>query len=181
MVVEISYTAVCRNNQLFIFDGLSPGESQTGRRLHEDITDFANSIGRYDYCTRYVVKSRVVLVAHLKAIENECKAGVLLPALHFECHGDEEKGLWLSASREYIPWSDLAALIAPVNAATRNNVSVILASCESFKLSEYVDIKLPCPFHFLIAPNQEIEAGATQDSLLPFRRRLFQLVRLIKR
>lgn len=168
MAVEITYTAICRNNQLFIFDGLNEGESQTGRRLHEDITDFANSIGRYDYCTRYIVKSRVGLVAHLKAIENECKAGVLLPALHFECHGDEEKGLWLSASREYIPWSDLAALIAPVNAATRNNVSVILASCESFKLSEYVDIKLPCPFHFLIAPNQEIEAGTTQDSLLPF-------------
>ncbi|ALU60444.1 hypothetical protein ACA40_11445 [Pseudomonas syringae pv. lapsa] len=168
MAVEITYTAVCRNNQLFIFDGLSEDESQTGRRLHEDVTDFSNSMGRYNYCTRYVVKSRVMLVAHLKAIENECKAGVLLPALHFECHGDEKKGLWIASSNEYIPWQDLASLIAPVNAATRNNVSVILASCESFKLCESVDIKLPCPFHFMIAPNQEIEAGTTQDSLLPF-------------
>lgn len=168
MVVGISYTAVCRNNQLFIFDGLSQGESQTGRRLHEDIADFANSIGRYNYCTRYVVSNRAMLVAYLKVIESECKAGVLLPALHFECHGDEMKGLWLAASKEYIPWKDLASLIAPVNAATRNNVSVILASCESFKLSESVDVRFPCPFHFLIAPNQEIEAGTTQDSLLPF-------------
>lgn len=168
MAVEITYTAICRNNQLFIFDGLSEGESQTGRRLHEDVTDFANSIGRYNYCTRYVVKNRITLVAYLKAIESECKAGVLLPALHFECHGEEEKGLWLAASKEYIPWPDLASLIAPVNAATRNNVSVILASCESFKMSESVDIQFPCPFHFLIAPNQEIEAGTTQGSLLPF-------------
>ncbi|PTU02106.1 hypothetical protein DBR45_14055 [Pseudomonas sp. HMWF031] len=168
MTVEITYTAVCHNNQLFIFDGLSEGESQTGRRLHEDVTDFANSISRYNYCTRYVVKSRIMLVAHLKAIEIECKAGVLLPALHFECHGDEEKGLWIAASNEYIPWPDLVALIAPVNAAARNNVSVMLASCHGYKLCESVDIKSPCPFNFMIAPTQEIEAGAIQDSLLPF-------------
>lgn len=168
MAVELTYTAVCRNNQLFIFDGLSEGESQTGRRLHEDVTDFANSIGRYNYCTRYVVKSKTMLLAHLKAIESECKAGVLFPALHFECHGDKEKGLWLAASKEYIPWHDLASLVAPVNAATRNNVSVILASCESYKLCDSVDIKSPCPFNFMIAPIQEIETGAIQDSLLPF-------------
>ncbi len=168
MAVEITYTAVCRNNQLFIFDGLSEGESQTGRRLHEDVTDFANSIGRYNYCTRKIVKSRNVLVAILKAMEKECRSGVLLPALHFECHGDQEKGLWLAASKEYIPWQDLANLIAPVNVAARNNVSVMLASCHDYKVCESVDIKLPCPFSFMIAPSEEIEVGAIQDSLLPF-------------
>lgn len=168
MTIELAYVATCRNNQLFIFDGLSEGESQTGRRLHEDVTDFANSVGRYNYCTRHVVRNRKELVAFLKNIEAECKAGVLFPALHFECHGDEKKGLWLAAGKEYIPWQDLATLIAPVNASTRNNVAVTLASCESFRLCESVDIKSPCPFHFMIAPNQEIEARATQDSLLPF-------------
>jgi hypothetical protein len=180
MGVELTYTAVCRNNQLFIFDGLSEGESQTGRRLHEDVTDFANSIGRYNYCTRYAVRSRITLVAHLKAIESECKAGVLLPALHFECHGDEEKGLWLAASNEYIPWPDLAILIAPVNAATRNNTVVILATCHGFKLWESVNLKSPCPFNFLIAPNQEIEAGAIQDSLLPFYKEVVSTGKLSK-
>lgn len=168
MAVELTYTAVCRNNQLFIFDALKTDESQTGRRLHEDVTDYANSISRYNYCTRYEIKSRIALVAHLKAIENECKAGVLLPALHFECHGDEEKGLWLPASNEYIPWPDLAALIAPLNAATRNNLAVVLATCHGFTLWRSVNIKAPCPFHFMIAPNQEISAGAIHDSLLPF-------------
>lgn len=168
MVVELTYTAVCRNNKLFIFDGLSEGESQTGRRLHEDVTDFANSIGRYQYCTRYVIKNRTMLVAVLKAMENECKAGVLLPALHFECHGDEEKGLLLASSNEFIPWPELAALIAPLNAVTRNNIAVVLASCHGFTLWRSVNIKASCPFHFMIAPNQEISAGAIHDSLLPF-------------
>ena len=168
MAVELTYTAVCRNNQLFIFDALKTDESQTGRRLHEDVTDYANSISRYNYCTRYEIRSRIALVAHLKAIESECKAGVLLPALHFECHGDEEKGLWLPASNEYIPWPDLSALIAPLNAATRNNLAVVLATCHGFTLWRSVNIIAPCPFHFMIAPNQEISAGAIHDSLLPF-------------
>lgn len=168
MAVELTYTAICRNNQLFIFDALREDESQTGRRLHEDVTDFANGIGRPNYCTRYVIKNRIMLVAYLKALESECKAGVLLPALHFECHGDAEKGLWIAANDEYIPWPDLAALIAPLNAASRNNVAVVLATCHGFTLWRSVNIKTPCPFQYMIAPNQEISAGAIHDSLLPF-------------
>ena len=168
MNVELSYTAVCRNNQLFIFDALSNVESQTGRILHEDVTDFANSLGRYNYCTRYVIKDRILLVALLKALEGECKSGVLLPALHFECHGDEEKGLWLAASNEYVSWSDLAALIAPLNAAARNNIIVVLASCHGYALFKSVSINSPCPFHFMIAPNEEVSVGVIYDSIFPF-------------
>jgi hypothetical protein len=172
MAAELSYTALCKNNQLFIFDALREDESQTGRRLYEDVTDFANSIGRHNYCTRYTVRSRVALVAHLKAIENECKSGVLFPAIHFECHGDEAKGLWLAASGEYIPWPDLAALVMPLNAATRNNLAVLLASCHGFSLEQSVDIKRPSAFQFMIAPSEEISAGAIHDSLLPFYKEL---------
>ncbi|MEW5547092.1 hypothetical protein [Pseudomonas soli] len=168
MPVEIKYTAICRNNQLFIFDGLNSKDSQTGRLLDEDIRDFANSIGRYNYCTRYVIKSRVMLVALLKDIESECRAGVLFPALHFECHGDPEKGLWLAAPDEYITWPDLAQLVAPINSATRNNTSLILASCHGFAIREAVKINTPCPFHFMIAPNQKVNAGVIYDSFVPF-------------
>ncbi|MCE1054964.1 hypothetical protein [Pseudomonas alloputida] len=168
MAVEVSYTALCHNNHLFIFDALKPGESQTGRRLQEDVADYANSIGRYNYCTRYVIKNKTMLVAHLKAIECECRAGVLYPALHFECHGDADKGLWISGSDEYISWAELAALITPLSAASRNNVAVVLGTCHGFALQQSVDITVPCPFHYMIAPNQEITAGVIYDSLLPF-------------
>lgn len=168
MADALTYTAVCRNNQLFIFDGLRADESQTGRRLHEDVTDYANSISRYKYCTRYAIKNRAMLVAILKAIEFECRSGVLFPALHFECHGDEDRGLWIAASDEYITWKELAAMIVPVNAACRNNVAVVLATCHGFTLRQSVDLQTPCPFQYMIAPNQEISAGEIHDSLLPF-------------
>jgi hypothetical protein len=168
MAVELTYTAVCRNNQLFIFDGLPANEIQTGRRLQEDISDFSNSIGRYGYCTRYEINDKAMLVAYLKAIETDCKAGVLLPALHFEFHGDKEKGLWIAASGEYITWRELAVLISPLNAATRNNITVVLATCHGFTLRQSVNVKDPCPFHFMIAPNQEVNAGVIYDCILPF-------------
>lgn len=170
MGVELTYTAVCRNNGLTIFDGLSADELQTGRRLYEDVTDFANSIGRSCYCTRYVIGDRHMLVAVLKLVENECRSGTLFPALHFECHGDVRKGLLLARSKEYIPWADLMSLIAPLNAATRNNTAVVLASCNGYELSSLVSLRGGSPFHFVIAPNEEMTAGALIDTLLPFYR-----------
>ena len=164
---DLSFTLICKNNQLVILDCLSKDEG-AGRRLDEDINDFSRTVGRTGYCRRYVVGNRITLVAALKAIEQDCKTGTLFPALHFECHGDEERGLWLARSGEYISWFDLAKLIAPVNAATRNNTAVVLASCHGFKLKNEVSIKAPSPFHFLIAPDQEINAGAISDSVLPF-------------
>lgn len=168
MAVEISYTETCRNNNLIIFDGLGATDPKTGRRLHEDITDYANSIGRYGYCVHHVIKNKNMLAAHLKAIEVECKAGVLLPALHFECHGDSEKGLLISPSGEFVPWLELANLIAPLNAATKNSVAVVMATCHGYKLAGEVHPGMPCHFNFLVAPDRRIKTGALQDSLLPF-------------
>lgn len=170
MAVELSYTEVCRNNRLVIFDGLGANDPQTGRRLHEDITDHANSIEQYGYCTRHVIKNKIMLAAHLRAMEVECRAGVLLPALHFECHGDSEKGLLISSSGEFVPWLELASLIAPLNAATRNSVAVVMATCHGYNLTGAVHPGEPCQFNFLIAPDRRIKTGALQDSLLPFYR-----------
>jgi len=166
--MEISYTSVCRNNRLIILDALNKSEGQTGRRLHEDINDFSSSLGRNNYCTRYEIEDRAMLIAVMKMLETQCKAGVLFPALHFECHGDAEKGLKLAASGEYVSWLDLSTLIAPLNTATKNNIAVVLASCHGFSLKSAVNVKEPCPFNYLIAPSQEITAGALSDSILPF-------------
>lgn len=168
MPVELNFTAICRNNQIFIMDGLSADEFQTGRKLHEDIVDYGRTINRINHCSHFKIKSKTALVGYLKAMETECKAGVLMPHIHFECHGDEYKGLWLAGSGEFIPWPELASLIAPLNAASRNNLSVMLATCHGYQLAKGVNVKDPCPFHFMIAPNEEISAGAIYDSALPF-------------
>lgn len=62
-------------------------------------------------------------------------------------------------------WHDLAALIAPINAAT--HIIVVLASCHGFVLWKLAVINYPCPFHYLIAPDQEVSTGVISDCILP--------------
>lgn len=167
---ELVYTSVFKNNALIIFDALAEDELQTGVRLESDITDFSNSLNRFNYCTRYRIRSHKQLVAAFMALELECRSGVTKPVLHFECHGDTEKGLLIAASGEYVPWLELVERIAFINAATGNNTGVVLAACYGFEVSKLVKFEEPCPFHFVLGPENEVDAGYLRDSMIVFYR-----------
>jgi hypothetical protein len=162
---ELIFQVICRNNGLIIFDGLSHSELQTGRRIEEDISDFANAAGRHGYCRRYVIRDSVHLFAALAAVETECKAGVLLPVLHFDFHGHPESGLLIAESGEFVSWQLLTRYVGRINAATRNNTGLVLAACHGFEVSKHVKVTEPSPFSFVIAAPDEIRAGAMQDML----------------
>lgn len=165
---ELTYTSISRNNGLIIFDALSESEMHTGRRLEEDLLDYCGEIGRRGYCTYYKIKSKQMLIASLKMVLAECKAGVLYPVLHFECHGDPKGGLYVHASNEYVAWEELIRHIAEINQATRNNTGVVLAACYGFEISKFVNFSSPCPFNYVIAPQDELQAGQLQDVILGF-------------
>lgn len=164
----LTYTSVSRNNGLIIFDALAESEMQTGRRLQEDLLDYCQEIDRQGYCTYYKIKSKQMLIAVLKMVLTECKAGILYPVLHFECHGDRNEGLYIHASREYVAWEELIRHIAEINQATRNNTGVVLAACYGLEISQFVTFASPCPFSYVIAPQNEIQAGQLQDVILGF-------------
>jgi len=165
---ELTYTSIIQNNGLIIFDALAESEMQTGRRLDEDLLDYCQEIGRQGYCTYYKIKSKQMLIAALKVVLTECKAGVLYPVLHFECHGDPNEGLYIHASKEYVAWEELIQHIAEINQATRNNTGVVLAACYGFEISKFVTFVSPCPFSYVIAPQNELQAGQLQDVILDF-------------
>ena len=47
-----------------------------------------------------------MLIAALKLVLTECKSGVLYLVLHFECHSELDKGLYIHASNEYVGWDE---------------------------------------------------------------------------
>jgi hypothetical protein len=165
---ELTYTSISRNNGLIIFDALADSEMQTGRRLEEDLIDYCQEISRQGYCTYYKIKSKQMLIAALKMVLTECKAGVLYPVLHFDCHGDSIEGLYVHASKEYVAWEELIRHIAEINQATRNNTGVVLAACYGFEISKHVTFTSPSPFNYVIAPQNELQAGHLQDVILDF-------------
>ncbi|SDI37230.1 hypothetical protein SAMN05216588_115134 [Pseudomonas flavescens] len=164
----LQFTSICKHNCLIIFDALSPGELQTGKHLYSNVQDHAFAIDRQGYCTRYEISSRSVLYARIMQVLQECKAGVSKPVLHFEGHGDAARGLYIAASSEYIAWADLQDLIAEVNEATRNNTGVVVAACHGFALAERLQCNTASPFNFLIAPDNEMSAGAFRDTMSGF-------------
>lgn len=167
-MVELVYTSICQNNGLIIFDALSDSEMQTGRRLYEDMLDYTKAVDRTGYCSFYKIRDKRALIASLRMVLTECKSGVLLPVLHFECHGDPEKGLFLYASNEYIGWEELIQEIAAINHATRNNTGVVLAVCHGFEISKFVSFTAPCPFNYLVAAPDEVHAGYLRDVIPGF-------------
>lgn len=98
----------------------------------------------------------------------ECKSGVLYPILHFECHGDRDKGLYVHASEEYISWEEIIRHIAEINQASKNNTGVVIAACYGFEISKFVTFNAPCPFNYVVAAQDEVQAGRLQDVILPF-------------
>lgn len=165
---SLSYISVCMNNGLIIFDALSAGDLQTGRRLYSNVIDHTVAIDRSGYCTRHEVTSAASLHAHLMSVLMECKSGVLKPILHFESHGHPEKGMYIAASDEFVSWAQLQEWISQINRATRNNTGVVVAACHGFGLSSGLQVSSPSPFNFLIAPSVEMSAGIFEDTMSRF-------------
>ncbi|WP_282348426.1 hypothetical protein [Pseudomonas sp. PS01301] len=171
---ELVYTSICQNNGLIIFDALGESEMQTGLRLYEDLLDHSTAIGRAGYCSFHKIKSKQMLIAALRMVQTECRSGVLFPVLHFECHGDPAKGIFLHASNEYVGWEELVQEIAAINQATRNNTAVVLAVCHGLEISKLVSITAPCPFNYLIAAPDEVQAGYLRDVIPAFYKSVVQ-------
>ncbi len=158
------------NNVLVIFDGLHDDEKQNGRWLEETVNDFSATIHRHGYCTRYRVYDAKELYAVLKMVEADCKTGITKPVLHFECHGNAERGLFLARSGEYVGWQTLLRLVSGINIASGNNTGLVLASCHEFEITKLVQIDQPCPFHFALGPDTSVQAGNLDDEMTAFYR-----------
>lgn len=169
---RVVYESSFGNNSLVIFEALK--EMRTGKRLCDDLEHVANSFERLNYCKHYNVESRDDLIEKLKAVEAECKERGMKPVLHFECHGHPEKGLLIEQTGEYISWTDLMSQIALINAVTRNNTGVVLASCHGFELARFVNINKPSPFHFMVGPVKEVDQGPLAVTMNAFYREFIE-------
>lgn len=171
---DLVFASTFHNNAVVILDCLGVDDLKTGRRLEESINDMSSALGRPAYCVRKRISSHAQLYAELKVVEQSCRMGVTKPVLHFEGHGDPVKGLLISGSGEYVGWDALTALLSVLNRACRNNLGVVLASCNGYAITKLVRINAPSPYHFLLAPNSEVSAGELYAVLTEFYREIIR-------
>jgi hypothetical protein len=141
------------------------------RRMVEDLESFIAiiSIGFQHI--------QITSAAHLKSLLEEfsCHASEngMRPLLHFDMHGNKDKGLYISQSSEYCSWDDIYCSLQVLNQATGNNLVVIGAT--RFGLRSIMPIRLdePAPFFVLLAPEEEVSVGFLEDNSVRFYRDLF--------
>lgn len=172
-----SFKSGIKVNAVVFIESLRADELHTGRLIEENIGAFLDTIPIYH--GYHAVGSRDELFELLDSLCAEAETGNFKPIIQIDAHGDEGKtGIVLQPSGEIVTWRELCAHFQSINAATANNLLVILASCFGFHGIEPVSITELTPFFYFIAPEHEVGAGVVEQQLSHFYRALFSNVGL---
>ncbi|KAB0650288.1 hypothetical protein [Burkholderia diffusa] len=173
MITDFRFTSNFLNSHVFIIDGLTFGELQTGRQLYEDLLDLG-----YNEATSAAVEYRRVassgeLLQALGEIAEYARLGCK-PIIHFECHGDADEGLQIGDSRDTVSWEAIEPLLRRINLASKCNLGVVMAACYGLYAITPLKIHRPTPFYFLIGPQDQVTAGTLRQEMSAFYQTLFR-------
>ena len=91
------------------------------------------------------------------------------PIIQFDTHGGKKDGLYIVASKEFVPWRELVQW--SINVATQNNFCIVSAACFSLHTIMEIDIAAATPFFIMFAPQHIVTFGFIEDN----RWRCFQI------
>lgn len=158
-------------NCIAILDAIPDGQLSTARRLHEELLDHKNAhpqeLERLQL--RYFrVSNEVELESCIQDLIAESQNDGLIPWLHLEGHGLDDKTGFITANHDPISWEKFNCLITPLNISTNLNVVLVLASCYG---AYYIQAHAPterAPILALIGPINRIIAGDVEKDFKTF-------------
>ena len=164
-------TTIINVNTLVVLESLGDGELHTGTWL---VDDLSAELRRQEIAMGFgTVRDRREFFGTLEGIRRKSADLGRRFILHIDAHGSHRDGLRLEPSGQFVAWSELADACREVNAASLNNLVVVLASCHGFHAVLNVTIKALTPFCTLIGPTDIVSAGLIQDTFSSFYRKLF--------
>lgn len=159
-------------NHILVYDLLGQDEKiQTGRWLEDDLLHYADGEENAGL-TRYQIKSEEDLLIHFSRLGQEISKTNLHPIVHFEAHGDSEKGLIIGETEEYLSWAKLNESLQKINVLLENNLVVVISSCFGAHLLTQISPVEPCPYFLLIGPDIEIQKSILASELPAFYKKL---------
>ncbi|WNK58181.1 hypothetical protein RM151_00600 [Pantoea agglomerans] len=170
-------------NSLFIIDLLGENDAvhglnknkNTAQLICDGIDDLSQKNKIYQHVYYVKCQNKPQLIEFLtKGIKKEIKNN-LIPHLHFEFHGDEEKGLQTPVDNQYLSWGELNNLLLKINKLTKNNLGVFLLGCHGVGLRKELKVvtNIGSPYGFLIFSKAEIFEGQLKTRMKDFYRLLF--------
>ena len=148
---HLSFRSHFSNNTLIIVDTLGVSDLQTATHLRDSLLD--SGIPK-DYCRYFKINEPEELLTLLEEIREQCTHG-LRPIIHVEAHGNKTEGIQVSTEGKYVPWEQLLPKFREINKESKNNLGVVMAACYGLYAIKPLSIKDgPCPFYFLIGPDE---------------------------
>lgn len=128
------------------------------------------------YCQNYGLSSELIELFDKgdwdKAIGHILQDEHHYPLIHFEMHGDEEKGLSLRLG-DYVSWPDVIRDLTRINIRSELNLIITMAVCFSTKLAFNMSmVKQPSPYLFSVSTRLKIRGEATYRMYSAFFREL---------
>ncbi|WP_272679791.1 hypothetical protein [Providencia sp. PROV032] len=167
MVIDSSFSC----DSVIWIKSLPPEDEGITNRIIEDLEPLLKTNNRYFEC--WDVNSVNDLVDALSELVNTAREHEFYPLLHLDMHGDEEKGIYIEKSKEYMPWNVLCDKLRELNNVTNNNLCIILTACFSLNVIKSINKNELTPFFVLIAPEKTVDGGFLATNILEFYRILF--------
>jgi hypothetical protein len=155
-----------RFNQILVVDSIPTGDSNTAKRLFEDIDTYANAYSPSPSVCYLRIESCDEFIKCLFQCRNDAKEKDIIPLLHIECHGGED-GLQF-ADGSFADWKELKLPITELNIATGLNLMIAVAACTGGALAKILCISDRAPFWGLIGPTQTLKAIELENAFRTF-------------
>ncbi len=163
-------------NCIALLDAIPDGELNTARRLHEGLFDHKNAnaekLGRL-HLRYFKIENEDDLGECIDGLIAESEADDLIPWLHLEAHGLENKTGFITADRTPISWEKLNKLITPLNVSTNLNLVLILASCYGAYYIQAMGPSQRSAVLALIGPINEVLAAEVEADFHTFYMNMF--------
>ena len=160
-----------RFNYVVILDSIPAGDSNTARRLYEDIKTCAVAYSPTPGINYLRIENQSSLFYYLEQFRLHSEQNDAFPLIHIESHG-YENGLEL-ADRSLVSWESLKEALIPLNVAMHLNLMVVLASCYGGTFIKALQLSDRAPVWGLIGPKQTISSGEVETDFGTFYRTLF--------
>lgn len=160
-------------NAIVILNAIPDGESNTARRLKEELDDIACYIAPGLQILYVRIDTMSDLENTMADLLQKNQDADLHPLLHLEGHGLADESGFVLANGTPCSWKRLKELITPLNVAMELNLMLVLAACYGGSFATSMSTVDRAPVWGLIGPTQEVSAGQVERSFQTFYKTFF--------
>ena len=161
-------------NCIAIFDAIPKDELNTAGRLREELHTISYVKAKNLQVRYFEIIEESDIRTSIDDLLGEVQKGDLIPWIHLEGHGLDNKSGFCTQNRNPLSWKRFRELITPLNIKTELNLVVVLASCFGANFAKALEVTDRAPVLALVGPIREVKAGQLEMDFKSFYKALFE-------